>query len=323
MRLYGKDNILRLVGNMLANDRLSHTFIIQGEKGMGRLSLAKELAKMMLCQGSKQPCGVCKSCRMLESGGHPDLNILVPGGKQENFKADDLRFLISDAQVSANEGGRKVYILPEIDKSLATAQNVLLKIIEEPPKGVVFIMTAVSKEKILPTVQSRSVLLSLPPMSESDCAAILTEKGYDPQDADKAVSRMGANPGRCIDYLEGSGDNQAYDAAERILDGMISADEYLMARELSGLEGDRSDAIAAIELLQSVVRDAIVIKQGSDRLCSPMKDKARMLSQNVRSKGLENMYSSMGEAIRKITGSGNMSLTLADLACKLKSYSLT
>ncbi len=322
MALYGKNKIVELISSMIINDRLSHSFILIGEKGLGRLTLAKHMAKMILCQGASKPCNGCKSCRIFESGGHPDLNILTPSGKSENFRADDLRFLISDASVSANEGGYKVYILPEIDKALPVAQNVLLKIIEEPPAKVVFIMTATSKEKILQTVQSRSVALTLPRLSDDDCLAILEERGYNPIEAKKTVERMGANPGKCIDALEGSGDNSAFEAAERVMDGLISADEYTIAKELAFFEGDRLMATSAISVLQSVIRDAIVIKSGGGKLYSPMKDKAEILAKNVRTRGLQGMYEAMTEAASRISGSGGMSLTLANLACKLKTYSL-
>ncbi len=324
MAIYGKKNITDLIGSMIKNDRLSHTFILLGEKGMGRLTLAKEMARMILCQGSgEKPCGVCKSCSMLAVGGHPDLNILSPSGKQENFRADDLRFLISDASLAANEGGYKVYILPEIHKALPAAQNVLLKIIEEPPARVIFIMTATSKENILQTVQSRSVILSLNQMTEADCLAILAERGYSPADSKKAIDKLGANPGRCIAMLEGSGDDADFEAAERVLRGMISADEYVIAKELTYFDGDRQGAVNAIGLLQSAVRDALIIKQGGQSLCSAMKEGAKELSQHVRSRGLEGMYEALTEASRKISSNGNMSLALCDLACKLKSHSLT
>lgn len=321
--LYGKDSVITLISSMIKNERLSHSFILLGERGVGKKTLAEYLAKMILCQNSSSsPCGVCKSCLMCQNGAHPDLIKLSPSGKQENFRTDDLRFLISDASVSANEGGYKVYILPEIDKALPAAQNVLLKIIEEPPANVVFIMTATSKEKILSTVLSRSVSLAVPLAYEEDCIKALGEKGITHSDAERAVKYFGGNIGACLEYLEGASDDHPFEAVEAITKALVNGDEYILAKELCSLDRDRAFAIKAISVLQSVIRDALTAKFGNISPISPMREEAVQMSKIIRTGGLEKMYSACSESITKITGNASMVLALSDLACKLKTYSL-
>lgn len=320
--LYGKDGVITLISSMIKNKRLSHSFILLGERGVGKKTLAEYLAKMILCQSGNSPCGICKSCLMCENGAHPDLIRLSASGRQENFRADDLRFLISDASVSANEGGHKVYILPEIDKALPAAQNVLLKIIEEPPANVVFIMTATSKEKILSTVLSRSVSLAVPQASEDDCIKALEENGISRSDAERAVKYFGGNIGACLEYLEGSSDDHPFEAVQNIVSALTSGDEYVLARELNSLERDRAFAVKAIGVLQSVIRDALTAKFGNISPISPMREEAVGMSKIIRTGGLEKMYSACSECISKISGNASMTLALADLACKLKTYSL-
>ena len=84
------------------------------------------------------PCGECRSCRLIEQNIHPDVITVKPSGKSANYRVDDLRPIISDAYTASNEGGYKIYILPEIDKALPAAQNILLKIFEEPPACSVY-----------------------------------------------------------------------------------------------------------------------------------------------------------------------------------------
>lgn len=322
MKLYSKDNATELIRSMISNSRLSHSFILYGEKGVGKKTLAKHLAMQILCSsGSGEACGSCKSCRMALNSAHPDLIVLSPSGKSGNFKVDDLRPLISDASITPNEGVYKVYILPEIDKALAAAQNVLLKVIEEPPANVIFIMTASAKEGILQTILSRSISISVPPASTDMCIAALCDEGYSLEKAKSAYELIGGNIGACLEYLSSDEDDHPFLAVKNIASALVNGDEYLLAKELSGLDRDKAFAIKAISLLESIIRDAILSKSGCE-LVSICKDEARMLGENVRQGGLLKMYESIGEAINKINQNANMQLALNDLSCKLRTYSL-
>ena len=118
MKLYSKGHVTELIGSMIKSARLSHSFIICGDKGVGKKTLAMHIASQILCwDGKGEACMECKSCRMAKNNAHPDLITLVPSGKSGNFKSSDLRPLISDASITPNEGVYKVYILPLIDKA--------------------------------------------------------------------------------------------------------------------------------------------------------------------------------------------------------------
>lgn len=321
LRLYGKDETVALVTSMLERGRLHHSFILVGEKGIGKKTLAMYLAKMILCRGDNPPCGKCKSCIMCDSGGHPDICVLSPSGKSQNYRTDDLRFLVSDATTASNEGGYKVYIIPEIDRALPVAQNALLKVIEDPPADVVFIMTATSKEKLLPTVLSRAVVQALPVPSEGDCVNAIVDSGYSLEQAREAYNYFSGNIGACLNYLSGEGNTAVYEACERVLSALNAADEYLLLKELSGFDGDRQEAIEGIELLEEAIRDSVAAKHQL-ALTSPLKEQAKALARHTRTSGLERMYNDCKEAIIKIQGNASLTLTLADLACKLRTHSL-
>ncbi len=322
MKLYSKNNATELIGSMIKNSRLSHSFIICGEKGVGKKTLANRLAAQILChEGKGEACGTCKSCRMAQNNAHPDLITLVPSGKSGNFRADDLRPIISDASITANEGVYKVYILPNIDKALPVAQNTLLKIVEEPPKNVVFIMTATAKEGILQTILSRSIVLSVGLASESECIEALLEKGFAEADAKRAIEAFGGNIGACLEYLSSGSEDYPFEAVKAIASALNKGDEYLLAKELSGLDKDKAFAAQALGLLETVIRDALISKTG-DKLISSCRKEAEALGESVRQSGLIKMYEAIGEAIRKINGNANVQLALNDLCCKLRTYSL-
>lgn len=322
MKLYSKDNATGLISSMIKNSRLSHSFIICGEKGVGKKTLANHLAAQILCQeGRGEACGVCKSCRMAKNNAHPDLITLVPSGKSGNFRADDLRPLISDASITPNEGVYKVYILPLIDKALPAAQNTLLKIVEEPPANVVFIMTAAAKEGVLQTILSRSIVLNIGKATDDECLEALVAKGYDEADAKKAVDAFGGNIGACLEFLSSDSEDYPFEAVKAIASALIKGDEYLLAKELSNLDKDKAYATQALGLLETVIRDALMSKSGA-KLVSSCKAEAETLGENVRQSGLIKMYEAIGEAIKKINGNSNVQLALNDLCCRLRTYSL-
>jgi len=127
---------------------------------------AVELASAAVCSGTgKRPCGVCRNCRKAMQGIHPDvITIGLPiddKGKQKKvILVDQIRAMVSDAYIMPNEAERKVYIVENADSMNLAAQNAALKLLEEPPAGVVILLCAVNTRQLLPTVRSRCTEVS-------------------------------------------------------------------------------------------------------------------------------------------------------------------
>lgn len=117
------------------------------------------LTRALLCEHPKEdgsPCGVCGACKKAEAGTHPDVSVL---GK-DKVSVDDVRKVRESAYLSPNEAARRVIVLESVENFNASSQNALLKILEEPPEGVVFLLTASAKSAVLPTVLSRVCVLT-------------------------------------------------------------------------------------------------------------------------------------------------------------------
>ncbi len=146
--------------------RLSHAYILASPNRAECLNLAGQIAAAAVCQREEDaPCGQCRACRKAQNGIHPDiLHVQREVGSKGELKGfltvDRIREMTADAYVLPNEAARKVYILDEADKMNPQAQNALLKTLEEPPAGVIFLLCVESAGLLLPTVRSRCVELS-------------------------------------------------------------------------------------------------------------------------------------------------------------------
>lgn len=141
--------------------RLLHAYIISAPSREEGLRRARTLAAAAVCTGEGPvPCGKCRACRKAESGIHPDITTIRrqtddKGKQRREITVDQVCWMIGDAYVLPNEAARKVYVIEEAEAMNPAAQNKALKLLEEPPRGVIFLLCTVNPEKLLPTVRSR------------------------------------------------------------------------------------------------------------------------------------------------------------------------
>lgn len=152
---------------------ISHAYLISSSAREDALRTARRLAGAAVClRGHDVPCGVCRGCRKAASGTHPDIIPVLRqtdrnGNLRRELTVDQVRELAADAQVLPNEAERKVYILEEAELMNLNAQNAALKLLEEPPPTVIFLLCAVNPLLLLETVRSRCRMLTVAGGTES------------------------------------------------------------------------------------------------------------------------------------------------------------
>ena len=156
--ILGHEQIKEHFRNAVQTGKVSHAYILSGEAGMGRKSLANAFALSLLCEkGMEEPCMQCHACKQVLSGNHPDL-IYVTHEKPASIGVDDIREQINDTiQVRPYSSYYKIYIVDEAEKMTVQAQNALLKTIEEPPAYAVILLLTTNQDAFLPTILSRCV----------------------------------------------------------------------------------------------------------------------------------------------------------------------
>ena len=155
-QLVGQEAVTRTLTNAISHDRLSHAYLFTGPRGTGKTSSARILAKSLNCKTAgrptAEPCQTCSCCVEITVGNSPAVFEIDAAS---NNSVDDARTLIERAPLKAVGGEFKVYIIDECHMLTKEAFNALLKTIEQPPPGVVFILATTEEHKVLPTIVSR------------------------------------------------------------------------------------------------------------------------------------------------------------------------
>lgn len=321
MILAGNEGLKRTVGNMILKGREPHSVIITGEYGLGRKTAAKYMAAAMLCEhGSGEPCGKCRHCKKAIDGLHPDIINVTPN-ENGNYAVDDIRAVVSDAIVTPNEGRVKVYIVPDIDRSKITGeqvQNILLKLIEEPPDHTVMILTADSKDAFLQTILSRTVAFGVAPCSREECAQYLGTLGkYEYNDIANAVDSSGGNIGRCIDYLEKGMAYRSAQCAADIARALTGGDEYELLKAVN--ESDKTKGLLRETLvaLSMIARDSAAIALGCEQTLGASYECARAMSARFGALRSEHIYNEVCSFIKKLDSNCSKALVINGLSARL------
>jgi DNA polymerase-3 subunit delta' len=162
-QVIGQDKILSLLDYSLKTDAIAHAYLIVGPRHAGKGTLAFNLAQALNCDGPELPCGQCRSCQRILERKHADVTPIGLDSKTE-IGIDDIRGLQRMANLPPYEGKYKVFIIDDAEYLSTEAANSLLKILEEPPQSVVWLLLVSEEEHLLPTIISRCQRLELKPV---------------------------------------------------------------------------------------------------------------------------------------------------------------
>lgn len=200
----GNETLKARIAASTAQGKLSHCYLITGPKGSGKHTLCQVLLAAMQCTAEHAPCWRCGQCHKVMQHIHPDV-IWVDDPARKTIPVDLIRQTCSDAYIRPNEGQRKIYVIPRAQDLGLPGQNALLKMMEEPPSYVAFLLLCENPDKMLPTIRSRCVELQLSPLPMGQLMAALQAQypQREVQDLQAAASRSGGFLGQALEQLSG------------------------------------------------------------------------------------------------------------------------
>ncbi len=156
-----KSGSVQALENAMKNGRLPHGVVLESTQPQLLQQYIKKLSKWAVCKESNKPCDACSQCKKVETENHPDIYTAQLAGKTEVVNVDEIRKICNDAYIKPNEAETKVYIIPNADKMQIQAQNAFLKVLEEPPQNILFILCCTSAQQLLLTIRSRVTVYKL------------------------------------------------------------------------------------------------------------------------------------------------------------------
>ncbi len=278
-----------LISSAFDSGRLPHAIILEGASEAKRIEFAKTLAKALVCSQSEnsiKPCGKCANCKKAESLSHVDIKIVEGKNKSKTVSVDDIRKVRVDAYTVPNEAERKVYIISAAHRMNETAMNAFLKVLEEPPSYVNFILECEDKAMLLQTVKSR-------------CAAFRMGELSDDSVTKKKLEKVHEN-------------------ARLIAEAIATGSEIEMMRVLGAFEKDRDGLKLALEEVVLILRDAIAIKAGGEESLSHSRETAMHVSNSKTQDKIMHAMSIVNDTLRGMEYYANQNLALARLSSRLK-----
>ncbi len=210
--ILGNDKIKDTLINSIKNNKVSHSYLFIGTDGIGKRLIAKEFAKMILCNSESKYCDNCKSCIEFNSNNNPDFKIIEPDGN--SLKIDQIREFQNKVAEKPIISSRKVYIINDSDKMTGEAQNCLLKTLEEPPEFVTIILIGSNESAFLSTIKSRCMILHFNKILNSEIEKYLEENYQTKINSDIMVNAFQGSIGKAIQLKE---KQEEYEEIEKII----------------------------------------------------------------------------------------------------------
>ena len=319
----GHKDILKYISSAVENNRVSHAYILNGERGSGKKMLANLFATTLLCEsGNSEPCGKCHSCRQAESGNHPDI-IRVTHEKPNSISVDDIRTQVNNTvDIKPYQGPYKVYIIPQADMMTPQAQNAILKTIEEPPSYAVFLLLTENAETLLPTINSRCVMLKLRNIKDTLIKKYLMENLEIPDyKADMCTAFAQGNMGRAIMLANSDHFNEIREEAVQLLKHISEMELNEIVAAVKNISVYKLEITDYLDIIMIWYSDVLLYKATKEIDKVVFKDQLQSIKEQARKssyEGIELILESLEKAKARLKANVNFDLVMELLFLTIK-----
>lgn len=321
----GNDGAKNQIAAYLQSGQFPHALLIEGPTGSGKKTLARLIAGAAVCENAEErPCGRCAGCRKAAENIHPDVEEFSGTGGERSFHIDTVRVLRHNAYILPNEAEKRVMILSNAHQMTPQAQNALLKILEEPPAHLLFILTCENRAQLLPTIRSRVTVLSLTGVSFEEAYPLLKEKLPEADEGDlrRTFTAFGGVIGPVLSGFADKGLSKALDLLPRMAKALLSPDDWELIALTGEIEKDKETVKEVLNGLHLLFRDALMLHYGSTATLSTAPDAARTLSAALSGTRLTALIKEVEGLQEDTRRNMNQALLLSRLVTRLRSAAI-
>lgn len=322
--IIGQESIKKHLQTAIKTGNLSHAYIINGEYGSGRQTIASALAKTIQCQSKTDDtdaCGVCTSCKQAESHNHPDIKYITHD--KTSISVNDIREqLNNDISIKPYSSEYKIYIIPDANKMTEQAQNALLKTIEEPPVYAIIILLTENCDSLLPTIRSRCVTLTMNPVEKDKICTYLENKfQLEPEQAQIAANYCQGNIGKAIRFASSSDFIEMKNQVLKLLKNLDSMDIASIIDTIKEFSTHKNDINDYLDLMLLWYRDVLMFKVTKDANLLLHSDEYSAISEQATKRdyeNIENIIAAIDKAKVRLKANVNFDVTIELMILAMK-----
>ena len=278
-RIIGHERQIENLKNAINKNSVSHSYLFEGEEGLGKKKTALAFSKTLLCKGEKdQPCNICSSCIKFDSENHPDFKIIVPN-KKGTIVIEEIEKIINAVSTSPFEGKRKVFVIDDSHAMNMEGMNTLLKTLEEPPSFMNIILVTSISNKLLPTILSRCQRIRFYPVENTKIMKLLEEEKSLDKDRSAFIADFAKGSiGKSIEIARSEEFFNRRNEVISIIDDILKGDETKGLSAVKFFNDNKDDIHGILDIMLYWFRDLLIYKEVGRTNLIINKDKLEILS---------------------------------------------
>lgn len=321
--IIGQEQIKEHMQNALQMQKISHAYIIHGEKSTGKEFVARVFAMALQCEkGGAEPCNECHSCKQALSKNQPDI-IYVTHEKPNTISVEDIRLQVNnDVAIKPYSSKYKVYIINEAEKMTVQAQNAILKTLEEPPAYVVILLLVSNLQTLLPTILSRCVTLNMKPVSDTLVRKYLMEELKVPDyRADVCVAFARGNIGKAKALASSEEFDNVKNEALALLKHVHDMELQEIIQAVKKINEYKLEISDYLDIMSIWYRDMLLFKATADANSLVFREEIQAIRKVVARcsyEGIEIVIHALAKAKKRLEANVNFELTMELLFLDIK-----
>ena len=321
--IIGHEDIVKHFKSSIELGKISHAYILNGEKGSGKKTLAAVVAKSLQCEsGEADPCGTCKSCLQAESGNQPDI-IWVTHEKPNVISVDEIRTqILNDIELKPYSSRYKIYIVPDAQLMNTQAQNAILKTLEEPPEYAIIMLLTNNVDKFLPTIISRCIVLNFRPVEPLHMVDYLVNQiGIDREKARFCTDFAQGNLGKAVRLAISPDYNEIKEDSLRLLRRIQDMDMDEIIQAVRNMGKYKLDITDYIDIMTMWFRDLLMVKISKSPNKLIFKDEFSVMKKqasHVSYEGLEEILQALDKLKIRLEANVNFDIAMELMLLTMK-----